>query len=110
IGWRETDFAMRRAVLARVADALIDRTDELVELIVRDSGKTRENALMGELWPVLEKLRWTIKNGEKHLRPETVSSGLLMHKRARLEFHPLGVIGAIIPWNYPLQNIMNPVI
>jgi acyl-CoA reductase-like NAD-dependent aldehyde dehydrogenase len=110
IGWGETDFQMRRAVLGRVADALLDRADELVDLVVRDAGKTRENALMGELWPVLEKLRWTIKSGEKHLRPETVSSGLLVHKRARLEFHPLGVIGAIIPWNYPLQNIMNPVI
>lgn len=110
IGWGETDFAKRRAVLRRIADQLLDRADELCELVVRDSGKTRENALMGELWPVLEKLRWTIGSGERYLRPETVSSGLLKHKRARLEFHPLGVIGAIIPWNYPLQNIMNPVI
>ena len=63
---------------------------------------------MGEIWPVCEKLRWTIASGERHLRPESVSSGLLPHKQARLEYHPLGVVGAIIPWNYPLQNIMNP--
>lgn len=110
IGWAETSFALRRRVLRRVADAILERIDDLVELIVRDSGKTRENALMGEIWTVLEKLRWTAANGPKHLRPERVSSGLLMHKRARLEYHPLGVIGAIIPWNYPLQNIMNPLI
>ncbi len=110
IGWAETDFAMRRAVLRRMADHILDNVDELVDLIVRDSGKTRENALMGEIWTVLEKLTWTMKNGEKHLSPETVSSGLFMHKRAQLEFHPLGVIGAILPWNYPLQNILNPLI
>jgi acyl-CoA reductase-like NAD-dependent aldehyde dehydrogenase len=110
VGWRETSFALRRRVLRRVADAVLAQVDDLVELIVRDSGKTRENALMGEIWTVLEKLRWTLANGEKHLRPERVSAGLLMHKRARLEFHPLGVIGSIIPWNYPLQNIMNPLI
>ena len=110
VGWRETSFALRRRVLRRVADAIVGQVDDLVELIVRDSGKTRENALMGELWTVLEKLRWTSAQGERHLRPEPVSSGLLLHKRARLEFHPLGVIGAIIPWNYPLQNIMNPLI
>ncbi len=110
IGWRETDFARRRAVLRRIADHLVDHMDELVDVVVRDAGKTRENALMGEIWPVLEKLRWTVANGEKHLRPERVSSGLLMHKRARLEYHPLGVVGAIIPWNYPLQNIMNPLV
>lgn len=110
IGWGETSFAMRRRVLRRVADAVLERMDELVELIVRDSGKTREHALMGEIWTVLEKLRWTIAHGPEHLRPERVSPGLLLHKRARLEYHPLGVIGAIIPWNYPLQNIMNPLI
>ncbi len=110
VAWRPTDFEARRRVLGRVADHIVDHMDELCELVVRDSGKTLENALMGEIWPVLEKLRWTISRGERYLRPETVSSGLLLHKRARLEFHPLGIIGAITPWNYPLQNIMNPII
>lgn len=110
IGWAETDFALRRRVLRRVADAILDQVDALVELVVRDSGKTRENALMGEVWTVLAKLRWTIQNGPKHLKAERVSSGLLMHKKARLEYRPLGVIGAIIPWNYPLQNIYNGLI
>jgi acyl-CoA reductase-like NAD-dependent aldehyde dehydrogenase len=109
-GWSQTDFRARRRVLHRIRDHILERTEELAGLVVRDSGKTRENALMGELWPVLEKLRWTAAQGEKHLRPEPVSSGLFVHKRARLEFHPLGVTGAIIPWNYPFQNIMNPVI
>jgi acyl-CoA reductase-like NAD-dependent aldehyde dehydrogenase len=109
-GWRETSFALRRRVLRRVADSVLASVDDLVDLVVRDSGKTRENALMGEIWTVLEKLRWTIAHGEQHLRPSPCRRGLLLHKRARLEYHPLGVIGAIVPWNYPLQNIMNPLI
>lgn len=110
LAWGQTDFAARRRVLRRVRDHVLDHLDDLADLVVRDSGKTRENALMGEMWPVLEKLRWTITRGERHLRPEHVSSGLFVHKRARLEYQPLGVVGAIIPWNYPFQNIMNPVI
>ncbi len=109
-GWSETSFEQRRRVLRRVLDHVLEHIDELTEVVVRDAGKTRENALMGEIWTVCEKLRWTIANGEKHLRPQRVSSGLFVHKRARLEFHPLGVVGAIVPWNYPLQNIMNPAI
>ncbi|MBX7193148.1 MAG: aldehyde dehydrogenase family protein [Sandaracinaceae bacterium] len=108
--WAKTSFASRRAVLQRVLDRLLDDEERLVELVCRDSGKTRENALVGEVWTVCEKLRWTIAQGETHLRPERVSSGLLVHKRARLEFHPLGVVGAIVPWNYPLQNVMNAAI
>ena len=108
--WATTSFAERRRVLARLRDYLLDHTDELVELIARDAGKTRENALLGEIWPVCEKLRHTIATGERDLKTERVSSGLLAHKIAEIEYHPLGVIGVICPWNFPLQNILGPTI
>lgn len=105
-----TGFRQRRQLLEALQRHIVDRADELCDWIVQDSGKTHQHALVGEIWPVCEKLRWTIRHGEKHLRPERVSSGMLVHKRARLEFRPLGVVGAILPWNYPLQNILNPTI
>ena len=108
--WGQTSFAERRRVLKHLLDALLEQADELCDIIVRDAGKTRENAMLGEIWPICEKLRWTIRHGERHLRPERVSSGLLAHKRAVVEFHPLGVIANICPWNFPLQNILGPTI
>jgi acyl-CoA reductase-like NAD-dependent aldehyde dehydrogenase len=79
-------------------------------VVVRDAGKTRENAMMGEIWPVAEKLRWTLRHGARWLAPERRSPGVFVHKRARVEFPPLGVIGVICPWNYPLQNVLGPTI
>lgn len=39
------------------------------------------------------------------------SSGRSMiHKKAKVEFHPLGVVGAIVSWNYPFHNIFNPML
>ena len=108
--WARTSFKERRRVLKRLLDEVLERADELCDAICRDAGKTRENAMLGEIWPICEKLRWTIAHGERHLRPEKVSSGLLVHKRARIEFQPLGVIGIICPWNFPLQNILGPTI
>jgi acyl-CoA reductase-like NAD-dependent aldehyde dehydrogenase len=105
--YAQTSFALRRRVLKRLRKALIDDADELCALVCKVSGKTREHALIGEIWPMAEKLTWTIKNGQKYLKPEKVSSGILAHKSARLEYLPLGVVGAIIPWNYPLLNILN---
>ncbi len=32
----------------------------------------------------------------------------MFYKAARVEYHPLGVVGAIVPWNYPFHNIFNP--
>jgi acyl-CoA reductase-like NAD-dependent aldehyde dehydrogenase len=107
--WAHTSFAERRRVLSAILAYTVDHRDDICEEVQRGAGKTRENAILGEIWPVCEKLRWLIHNGEKHLRPEKVSSGLLVHKSARLEYHPLGVVAAIIPWNYPFQNLMNPI-
>lgn len=33
---------------------------------------------------------------------------MMSYKKARVEYHPLGVVGAIVPWNYPFHNVFNP--
>ena len=58
----------------------------------------------------LEKLHWLISEGEAALRPEKRSAGrVCFYKAASVEWHPRGVLGAIVPWNYPFHNILNPV-
>lgn len=32
----------------------------------------------------------------------------MFYKLARVEYHPVGVVGAIVPWNYPFHNVFNP--
>jgi acyl-CoA reductase-like NAD-dependent aldehyde dehydrogenase len=108
--WSATSFEARAKLLHRLCDRMLDDADMIVDWVVQDSGKTRENALMGEIWPVCDKIRWTAKNGAKHLKPERVRSGTLLHKSARIEYPPAGVVGAILPWNYPFQNLLNPLI
>lgn len=108
VAWGAASPQKRAAVLQRILRHLLDHSDELVELVVRDAGKTREHAIMGEIWPVAEKLRWTITNGADALADEVVPPGLMLHKRAKIVYKPLGVIGVICPWNYPLQNVLGP--
>lgn len=108
--WATSSFKQRRAVLKNIMDHVLLHADELCDEVVRDSGKTYENAVLGEIMPICNKIQWTIKNGEKHLKPEKVSSGLLMHKKGRIEYRPLGVVACIIPWNYPLQNIISSLV
>jgi acyl-CoA reductase-like NAD-dependent aldehyde dehydrogenase len=103
--WARSSFRQRRAVLQRMLDHILAHADEIVDLVVQVSGKTHENALLGEVMTVCNKIRWLIANGEKHLRPERVPSGILMHKAGRIEYRPLGVVGCIVPWNYPFQNV-----
>jgi acyl-CoA reductase-like NAD-dependent aldehyde dehydrogenase len=108
--WGARPVRQRLRVLQRILDHVLDHAEELCGVVVKDAGKTREHAMLGEIWPVCEKLRWTLANAERFLAPEPVSSGLLLHKRARIEYRPIGVVGVICPWNYPLQNVLGPTI
>jgi acyl-CoA reductase-like NAD-dependent aldehyde dehydrogenase len=54
--WQKTSFAERRRVLRRLLDAILDRADELCRLLSAEAGKTLQNAMMGEIFPVCEKL------------------------------------------------------
>jgi acyl-CoA reductase-like NAD-dependent aldehyde dehydrogenase len=108
--WSRSTFKQRRAVLAHISDYILEHADDLCELIVKDAGKTYENALLGEIMPTCNKISWLKKYGEKHLKAEKVGSGILMHKKGRIEYVPLGVVACIIPWNYPLQNIVSSLV
>lgn len=108
--WGRTSFAERRAVMRTLMELVLDRHADICEAAVRDSGKTMVDAALGEVFPVLEKIRYVIKSGEKDLRPEKRASGILAHKGARVEFHPLGVVGVICPWNFPFHNLLCPTV
>lgn len=65
----------------------------------------------GEVLTTCEKIQWTLTHGEDVLKPEYRSVGAIMiHKHARVEYVPLGVLGAIIPWNYPFHNMLGQII
>jgi acyl-CoA reductase-like NAD-dependent aldehyde dehydrogenase len=108
--WAASSFAQRRAVLADLMAQILANIDEICGAIVEDSGKTYENALLGEIMTVCAKIDWTRRYGERFLKPEKVKSGLLMHKKGWIEYRPLGVVACIVPWNYPFQNIYGSLI
>ncbi|URD78008.1 Aldehyde dehydrogenase family [Musa troglodytarum] len=98
--WASSSFRQRRQFL-RI----------LLKISSRDTGKTMVDASLGEIMTTCEKITWLLSEGEKWLKPEYRSSGRsMLHKRAKVEFHPLGVIGAIVSWNYPFHNVFNPML
>ncbi len=110
VAWGETSFRERRAVLRDLLARILEEQGSIARAACRDSGKTPVDAAMGELFPVCEKLRYTIRYGERDLRPAPRRSGFLLHKSARVEYSPLGVVGVIAPWNFPFHNLLCPLI
>ena len=69
------------------------------------------DAVFGEILTTLEKIKWTLSNGEKILATSYRSVGsLTIHKTAKVEYVPIGVMGCIVSWNYPFHNAFGPII
>ena len=108
--WKSSSFQTRRLLMKTLLKYITENQENCARVAVRESGKTLLDAIIGEVLVTCEKLVWLTNSGEKHLQKEVRESGrLMMMKRAYVEYIPLGVIGAIVPWNYPFHNVFNPV-
>ena len=104
-------FALRRRFLRTLLKYIVENQETICMVAGRDSGKVLVDASFGEVLVTCEKIAWLLKEGETHLKDEPRSkSSMMVYKRPRVEYHPVGVMGAIVPWNYPFHNVMNPLV
>ncbi|KAG6006607.1 hypothetical protein E4U21_006829 [Claviceps maximensis] len=109
--WAKTSFRERRAVLRSLMQFVLDHAREICRVAALDSGKTLVDAQLGEILVTLEKIQWTLTHGEKALRPSARPTNLLLsHKCNTVFYEPMGVIAALVSWNYPFHNMMGPII
>lgn len=109
--WKNTTFNQRKAVLRSLLQHILDNAEEICRVACVDSGKTLVDAQLGEILVTLEKIQWTLDHGEKALRPSRRPTNFLMqYKRNTVHYEPLGVVAALVSWNYPFHNMMGPII
>lgn len=112
--WAQSSFVVRKKLLRTLNQFLLDNQEDVARVACRDSGKTKLDASMGEIMVTLEKINWIIAHGERALSPSVRPgpSSLLMGlmKHAEIRYEPLGVVAAIVSWNYPLHNLIGPVL
>ncbi|KAJ3129831.1 Meiotic Sister-Chromatid recombination aldehyde dehydrogenase [Nowakowskiella sp. JEL0407] len=107
----KTDFETRRNILRSILRFIVDYQKEIAAVCSRDSGKTAVDAGFGEILVTCERLRWTIFNGEKYLKRDYRTSGLMtIYKTGWVEYVPVGVMGCIVSWNYPFHNTFGPIV
>jgi len=108
--WGAMPFGDRSRHLLAVRDRLLDRAEDLVEVICAETGKQRAEAVTAELMAVCEVMGHYARHGRRALRTQPVSTGSLVHKAAWKRYEPMGVVAVISPWNYPFTLSMTPLV
>ncbi|MFD0975520.1 NAD-dependent succinate-semialdehyde dehydrogenase [Salinimicrobium gaetbulicola] len=99
--WRKTTFKERANLLLKVAEDLKTNSKEYAKTITQEMGKPISQSIAE-----VEKCAWVCEyyaeNGAKHLASEDISTDA---EKSYISYEPLGVILAVMPWNYPFWQV-----
>jgi succinate-semialdehyde dehydrogenase/glutarate-semialdehyde dehydrogenase len=98
--WARTPLDVRAAALLRLHDLVLDRQEEIIDLICLESGKARKHAFDEPLHIALT-ARYYGRTAHEHLDSRRVRGVFPVLTRVDVNRLPKGVVGVISPWNYP---------
>jgi acyl-CoA reductase-like NAD-dependent aldehyde dehydrogenase len=104
--WEALGFEGRGRILRRAQKWVVDNADRIVDTIVSETGKTREDALFAEVNYAGAAFGFWARHAEEYLADEKLRSAspFVVGRRLVVRYAPVGVVGIIGPWNYPLTN------
>ena len=108
--WGVLPIEERCERLLRLRDALVERADEIVDVVSRECGKPRHDCLSHEVTVTVDLLTYYCKNAPRILAGHDIGLHLLKHKKSTIHYAPRGVVGVISPWNFPFVIPMGDVV
>lgn len=110
--WAAEPVEKRCARLRILRERMLASRVPLANVVVAESGKPRVEALFADLFVSLDTAEYFSKNGPRMLRPERVPhhGSAAKMKSGRLVYDPVGVLGIISSWNYPLAIPLSQII
>lgn len=110
--WAKVPVRERCKRLGKLREVLMSRRNELADAVVNESGKPRVEALFADLFVALDSAEYWSKHAAAALREERIPhhSIAAKAKSGQLIYEPVGVIGIISSWNYPLAIPMSQII
>ncbi|WP_321893721.1 aldehyde dehydrogenase family protein [Paraburkholderia tropica] len=94
--WRRVPWEQRQAAVLALGNALEQHAEEFIELLTREQGKPRA----GAEWEIFGSAAWLKGIAAQRLEDELVFED--EQRKVITRYTPIGVVGAIVPWNFPL--------
>ncbi len=110
--WAALSIKTRVNYLLKLRDVIIDRQDYILDVVIKETGKSKQDALTFEVYAVAAFISYWCKQAPKTLKEETMrASGIMgLMKKVHTVYKPVGVVGVIAPWNGPFVLTANPCI
>ena len=107
---RTPDYDQRRADLKKLRIVFTSRLNDFATAMSEDFGhRSRHESLMSDGITVLSEIDYLLSHLRRWMRPKRVSADpLFFPARAEIRYQPLGVVGVIAPWNYPVNLAIVP--
>jgi len=104
------DWDTRADRLRRLQRMLVEHEAAISQAIDADfGGRPAIETELAEIWPSLEEVKGALRHGRRWMKPRRAGVGKwFMPARAQVLPQPLGVVGVIVPWNYPLYLAIGP--
>ncbi|HWF24237.1 MAG TPA: aldehyde dehydrogenase family protein [Solirubrobacteraceae bacterium] len=106
-GWAARGFEERGRVFLRAQKWMLDNADRVIDVVASETGKTVEDVQLVDLGYTVSALGFWAKQGPKYLADERVASWkspTTLGRKLVIRYAPLGVVGVIGPWNFPISN------
>ena len=100
--WAGRIFEERSEIFTKFHDLVLERRDQIMDLIQLESGKCRSHAF-DEVADAAVVTRYYCYHGWDHIKPKRRRGAIPVFTSTTQYFHPKGVVGVIAPWNYPLS-------
>jgi acyl-CoA reductase-like NAD-dependent aldehyde dehydrogenase len=108
---RDRSVPERLELAGRIKHYIREHKEAIVQRIVDETGKPRIEAMMTEIFPTLDLIQFYEKHAVKILRDQPQPTPLvLMGKKSKIYYEPLGPVLIISPWNYPFNLSMTPIL
>ncbi|SEI22427.1 coniferyl-aldehyde dehydrogenase [Pseudomonas asplenii] len=105
-------YAQRMSALDKLTQMVRNNRQSLLEAVSRDFGnRSFAETELGELMPILNSLKYVRAHLKKWMRPHKRKVGIAFRPAsAEIQYQPLGIVGILAPWNYPLTLTLVPLI
>jgi betaine-aldehyde dehydrogenase len=100
-GWRDTTPSERMGCLLKMADAIEANAERLVEIEAENTGKPKGLTLSEEIPPMCDQIRFFA--GAARMLEGRATSEYMTGFSSSIRREPIGVIGSVAPWNYPMM-------